>query len=97
MTRGGPRNRGIRLTTNTSGLIGIRFGRRFSRDGQQEFAYVYVSWMDRSGNARRASYSIYKHGKDGALERAIADRTSAGYDVPSLKECRRALALFLAS
>ena len=41
----------------------------------------------RTGRARRASFSVDKHGQDGALGRAISKRLSGGYAVPGLAEC----------
>lgn len=95
MSRGGPYNRGRRLSTNTSGLSAIRFEWRPSRDGAWEYPYVCVSWIDASGHAKRASYSVERHGADGALGRAISRRLAAGHQPPTLATCHAALERFL--
>ena len=94
MPRGTLHNRGKRLTTNTSGLSAIRFESRANRAGQWCYPYDCVSWFDRTGRARRASFSVDKHGQDGALGRAISKRLSGGYAVPGLAECWTALQCF---
>lgn len=80
--RGGPNNRGKVLANNTSGLAGIRFEWRPSRDGQWLYAYVCASWTDGLGVARRGSWSIEQHGRAGALTHAIESRHGAGLTVP---------------
>jgi len=91
--RGGSRNLGMRLSNNTSGLAGIRFEWRAGDDTW--WPYVCSSWIDRSGRARRNSYSIERNGRRRALERAIEVRREAGYPVPGLATAMKALRRFL--
>jgi hypothetical protein len=92
--RGGSRNLGMRLSNNTSGLAGIRF--EWRAGDNTWWPYVCSSWIDKSGRARRNSYSIERNGRRRALERAIEVRRQAGYPVPGLATALRALRRFLA-
>jgi hypothetical protein len=52
--------------------------------------YVVASWMDKGRN-RCTRYSTEKHGLEGALDLAIAARTSAGAPMPDKAALLRAL------
>jgi hypothetical protein len=84
---------------------GSSVGRRTSRSptpaagigfAWHEFAtstvlYVTASWCDKTGAARHTCYSTERHGLDGALDKAIAARTSCGAPMPDRNALLKAL------
>ena len=70
-----------RLTRlNTSGVAGIRFDWTPAVSGS--ILRVAASWQDTQGRARHTSYSVEHNGLEGALDKAIAARISAGAPLP---------------
>lgn len=61
-------------------VAGIRFEWAQRRCGP--ILRVVATWTDKSGTPRHTSFSVENHGLAGALDRAIAARTSAGAPLP---------------
>jgi hypothetical protein len=94
--RGGRRNAGMLMPTNTSGLSGIWFQKKEStREPSGWLVYVCCAWMDREGKARRTAYSVRRYGTGGALMCAMAVRVKAGLPVPDMAEAMVAIEKFL--
>lgn len=74
-TRGGS-VAGRLLTTSTTGAAGIRFV--WTPTADLPVLRVVATWIDKKGRARNTSYSVERNGLDGALDKAIKARTSAG-------------------
>ena len=91
--RGGS-TEGRLLRTSTTGTAGIRFvwSERLSTPALR----VVATWTDRQGGLRNTSYSVERNGLAGALDKAIAARTSCGAPQPNrtalLKLLRREFA-----
>lgn len=68
------------FSTSATGSAGIRFG--WTRDTVEPLLRVIASWTDPRGRQRHTSYSVERNGLEGALERAIAARTSGGAPMP---------------
>lgn len=87
--RGSPVGRRTRLSPSPA--AGIRW--EWHATQASAVLYVVASWM-RKGHPCGAKYSTEKHGLEGALDLAIAARTSAGAPMPDkaalLRELRRA-------
>lgn len=62
--------------TSATGAAGIRF--HWTAGELAPVLRVIASWIDKRGKARNTSYSVERNGLDGALDKAIAARTSAG-------------------
>lgn len=77
--RGGSKTGAI-SRLNTSGAAGIRFA--WDAAQSAPILRVVASWTDRNGRARNTSYSVEYSGLDGALDKALAARTSAGAAMP---------------
>ena len=86
--RGGSRA-GRLLRTSTTGSAGIRFA--WTRDTAEPLLRVVASWVDKRGRPRHTSYSVDRNGLDGALDKAIAARTSAGAPMPDREALLRRL------
>ena len=65
---------------NTSGVAGIRFTWVAAVSGP--ILRVVATWQDQRGRSRHTSYSVEHSGLDGALDKAIAARISAGAPLP---------------
>lgn len=82
------------LSSSTTGTAGIRFvwTERLSTPALR----VVATWTDRQGGLRNTSYSVERNGLAGALDKAIAARTSCGAPLPNrtalLKLLRREFA-----
>lgn len=79
--RGGSETGRTNKLTRT-GVAGIRFVWVPSTFGPP-ILRVYATWTDKTGRLRSTSYSVEKNGMSGALDKAIAARTSAGAPLPS--------------
>lgn len=64
------------LKTSATRAAGIRFV--WVRGVAAPVLRVVATWIDKSGRARNTSYSCERNGLEGALDKAIAARTSAG-------------------
>jgi len=82
------------LRTSTTGCAGIRF--EWTERDSGPVLRVVATWTDQHGTMRNTSYSVNRNGLGGALDRAIAARTSAGAPPPDrsvlLKRLRREFA-----
>lgn len=78
--RGGQSVVGRLTRLNTSGVAGIRFAWTSAVSGS--ILRVSASWQDSEGHARHTSYSVAHNGLEGALDKAIAARISAGAPPP---------------
>jgi len=65
---------------STTGAAGIRFG--WSRESVTPILRVIATWTDKRGRMRSTSYSVAANGLEGALDKAIAARTSTGAPMP---------------
>ena len=76
---------------NTSGVAGIRFTWVAASSGP--ILRVEATWQDPRGRSRHTSYSVEHNGLDGALDKAIAARISAGAPQPDRALLMRKLRL----
>lgn len=72
------------MCRSRTGVSGIRFEWASRRCGP--VLRVVATWTDRTGRARRTAYSVQANGFEGALDRAIASRTSNGAPLPDRAE-----------
>lgn len=77
--RGGS-EQGRVLRTSRTQAAGIRFV--WTPGVLQPVLRVAASWNDRRGRARHTSYSCERNGLEGALDKALKARTSAGAQMP---------------
>lgn len=75
---GSPKGRRTRLSPTSA--AGIRWEWRPYYGGSA--LVVIATWTDKTGRPRSTSYSTERNGLDGALDKAIAARTSAGAPQP---------------
>ncbi len=75
---GSPQGRVLR--TSATGVAGIRF--QWTPGMEQPVLRVVATWTDRRGRSRCTSYSVQRNGLDGALDKALAARTSCGAPLP---------------
>ena len=68
---------------------GIRF--EWTIDSSTPILRVVATWTDRRKKGRNTSYSVERNGLGGALDKAIAARTSCGAPVPSRDALMRLL------
>ena len=61
-------------------VAGIRF--RWTQLKELQSLTVVASWVDRSGKNRQTAYAVASLGLEGALDSAIAARTSCGAPLP---------------
>ena len=80
------------LRNNATGAAGIRFV--WTPAAAAPVLRVVATWVDKKGRPKNTSYSVESNGLDGALDKAIKARTSAGAPVPDrdalLKRLRKA-------
>lgn len=86
--RGGS-EQGRVLRTSITRVAGIRFV--WTPGVAQPVLRVAASWVDRRGRARHTSYSCERNGLEGALDKALKARTSAGAPMPDRKALLRRL------
>ncbi len=89
---GGPRGgsvSGRRTRLSPTPSAGVRF--EWHTFAQSTVLYVVASWRDRKGVSRCTRYSVERHGLQGALDKAIAARISAGAPLPDRRALLRAL------
>lgn len=86
--RGGS-EQGRVLRTSRTKAAGIRFV--WTPGVLQPVLRVAASWTDRRGRARHTSYSCERNGLEGALDKALKARTSAGAPMPDRKALLRLL------
>jgi hypothetical protein len=89
---GGPRGgsaTGRRTRLSPTPSAGVRF--EWHTFAQSTVLYVVASWRDRKGVSRCTRYSVERHGLQGALDKAIAARISAGAPMPDRRALLRAL------
>ena len=67
------------LATSRTRVAGIRF---VWSSGEKSALRVVATWVDRHGQHRHTSFSVDRNGVEGALDKAIAARTSAGAPAP---------------
>lgn len=77
------------LRTNTSSAAGIRFV--WTETESAPVLRVFATWTDQRGHPHSTSYSVTRNGLAGALDKAIAARTSAGAPRPNRRELLRRL------
>lgn len=75
---GSPQGRVLR--TSVTKVAGIRF--LWAPAAEQPVLRVVATWTDRRGRSRCTSYSVQHNGLDGALDKALAARTSCGAPMP---------------
>lgn len=68
------------LRSSTTKAAGIRFV--WTPGSLQPVLRVVATWTDRRGRARNTSYSVERNGLEGALDKALAARTSCGAPMP---------------
>ena len=68
------------LSTSATQAAGIRF--EWDRGATAPILRVVATWTDRRSKGRNTSYSVERNGLDGALDKAIAARTSCGAPAP---------------
>lgn len=86
--RGGSAS-GRRTRLSPTPAAGVRF--EWHTFAQSTVLYVVASWRDRKGVSRCTRYSVERHGLQGALDKAIAARISAGAPLPDRRALLRAL------
>lgn len=79
--------RGKRFANNRSGVPGVAFEWREGVD--YSYPYIVGNWTDRLGRQRRFSYSVDRHGLEGAIALALGRRKIGGAPVPTLDEAVR--------
>jgi hypothetical protein len=67
-------------SNNLTGAAGIRFEWTPCLSGP--VLRVVATWTDRRGRSRHTSYSSQRNGLEGALDKALARRTSCGAPMP---------------
>ena len=67
-------------SSSATQAAGIRF--EWSRDSSSPILRVVATWTDRRNKGRNTSYSVERNGLGGALDKAIAARTSCGAPLP---------------
>lgn len=77
--RGGS-EQGRVLASSATKVAGIRFG--WTPLAESQSLSVVASWVDRKGKACQTAYAVSRHGLEGALDKAIAARTSCGAAMP---------------
>ena len=77
------------FSTSTTGAAGLRF--EWTPKRQLPVLRVVATWVDKRGRSRHTSFSVQSNGLEGALDLAIAARTSAGAAVPEKKPLLRQL------
>ncbi len=80
---------GRRTRLSPTPAAGVRF--EWHSFAQSTVLYVVASWRDRKGVSRCTRYSVERHGLQGALDKAIAARISAGAPLPDRRALLRAL------
>jgi hypothetical protein len=80
---------GRRTRLSPTPAAGVRF--EWHTFAQSTVLYVVASWRDRKGVSRCTRYSVERHGLQGALDKAIAARISAGAPLPDRRALLRAL------
>jgi hypothetical protein len=88
--------RGILQSNNTSRLPGIRFEWQTFGSGNV-YAYLRVSFTDKTGRQRGSSISVERHGVKGAMEKAFDIRQRHGCARPNLPHSIRLLREFYAT
>jgi hypothetical protein len=84
---GSPTGRVLRTSQTKQAGIRFEWTQRESGPGLR----VVATWTDKRGTSRHTSYSVDRNGLEGALDKAIAARTSCGAPKPN----RDALLLML--
>jgi hypothetical protein len=79
LSRGGSAVGRVFKTSQTR-AAGIRFA--WVEGTLSTVLYVVASWTDKRKRARQTSFSVERNGLEGALDKAIAARTSAGAPAP---------------
>jgi len=69
------------MRRSRTGAAGIRF-EWLAKSGRHPTLRVIATWTDKLGRPHHTSYSVEVHGFDGALDKAIAARVSAGAPMP---------------
>lgn len=80
---------GRRNRRSPTPAAGVRF--EWASFAQSTVLYVVASWRDQNGTYRCTRYSVERNGLQGALDKAIAARTSAGAPLPDRKALLKAL------
>jgi hypothetical protein len=83
------------LRTSRTPAAGVRF--EWTPFARRTVLYVVATWRDRQGRPCSTRFSVDRHGLEGALDLAIARRTSCGAPKPdhaallkALRRCKRA-------
>lgn len=77
------------FSTSTTGAAGLRF--EWTPNRLVPVLRVVATWVDKRGRSRHTSFSVQRNGLEGALDLAIAARTSAGAAAPEKKPLLRLL------
>lgn len=77
------------LSTSRTPAAGVRF--EWTRFAVSTVLYVVATWRDKKGRPCSTRYSVDRHGVEGALDMAIAKRTSVDAPQPDRAALLRAL------
>lgn len=77
------------FSSSTTGAAGLRF--EWTPNRLVPVLRVVATWVDRRGRSRHTSFSVQRNGLEGALDLAIAARTSAGAAAPDRKQLLKLL------
>jgi len=67
------------LKSNTSGIPGVNFSSGYDKRRDKTNYYAQASWVNKKGKPCSRSFSIKKHGKEGAWNLAVRARIIAMY------------------
>mgnify|MGYP000870110801 CR=1 FL=1 len=80
------------LKTSLTGAAGIRF--TWTRTTDKPILRVNATWVDKKGRSRHTSFSVDRNGLEGALDKAIEARVSAGAPAPDRADLVKRLKKF---
>ena len=77
------------LSTSRTPAAGVRF--EWTPFSLSTVLYVVATWRNKKGRPASTRYSVDRHGMEGALDQAIAKRTSCGAPLPDRAALLKAL------
>ena len=77
------------FSSSATGAAGLRF--EWTPNRLVPVLRVVATWVDKRGHSRHTSFSVQRNGLEGALDLAIAARTSAGAAAPDKKQLLKLL------